>query len=87
MQKTKLKVEYVEIKSLNPAEYNPRTWDSNQEEKLTDSIKRFGLVDPLIVNASPKRKNILIGGHFRYQVAKKLKIKKVPVVSRLPHFF
>jgi len=54
---------------------------SNQAiKKLTESIKRFGLVDPLIVNSAPKRTNFIIGGHFRFKVAKDLGIKKVPVV-------
>lgn len=80
MQKTKLNIEYVDISLLIPASYNPRTWDDKSFEKLSESIKRFGLVDPLIVNSYPDRKNTIIGGHFRYKVAKRLKIKKVPVV-------
>ncbi len=43
-------------------------------------VERFGCVDPLIVNAAPERKNIVIVGHFRLSVAKKLGIDRVPVV-------
>ena len=32
------------------AEYNPRQLTKDQHSQLKDSIKRFGLVDPLIVN-------------------------------------
>ena len=80
MQKTKLNIEYVDTSSLVPASYNPRTWDDKSFEKLTESIKLFGLVDPLVVNSYPDRKNAIIGGHFRYEVAKRLGIKEVPVV-------
>ena len=76
----KINVVYVDASELKPAEYNPRTWDRPATDKLTESIKRFGLVDSLIVNSATGRKNIIIGGHFRYEIAKKLGIKKIPVV-------
>jgi len=76
----KINVSYINTSDLVAASYNPRKWDDEAASKLTESIKRFGLVDPLIVNSAPDRKNIIIGGHFRYEVAKKLGIKKLPVV-------
>jgi len=81
MKQTKdLKIHYVPVGKLKPAPYNPRKWDKVAEEKLKESIKRFGLVDPFIVNATPKRKNTIIGGHFRFEMAKKMGFKEVPVV-------
>lgn len=76
----KLKVVHVSITELKPATYNPRKWDKVAIENLTESIKRFGLVDPIIVNGSKERKNIVIGGHFRLKIAKDLNFKEVPVV-------
>lgn len=76
----KINISYVDIPKLNAASYNPRKWDEVAASKLKESIKRFGMIDPLIVNSAPGRKNIIIGGHFRFEVAKKLGIKKVPVV-------
>lgn len=78
--KNKLNIEYVPTDSLRPAGYNPRKWGKEAAGKLKESIKRFGLVDPFIVNSFPSRKNIIIGGHFRWTVAKELEIKTVPVV-------
>lgn len=75
-----LHIEYVPIISLKPAEYNPRTHDKVAEEKLKQSIERFGVVDPLIVNRAPERENIVIGGHFRLEVLKSLGHETVPVV-------
>ena len=66
--------------SLKASTYNPRKWDQSAVEGLTESIKRFGLVDPLLVNGSKDRKNIVIGGHFRLKVAKDLGFKEVPVI-------
>ncbi len=76
----KLNISYVEPSILKPAQYNPRTWDEKAFLKLTDSIKRFGLVDPLIVNGAPNRKNVVVGGHMRLAVVLSLGIDKIPVV-------
>ncbi len=78
--KEKLQVQYVYAPALKTAEYNPRKWTKEAETQLQESIKRFGLVDPFVVNSATNRKNIVIGGHFRLAMAKKIGIKKVPVV-------
>ncbi len=70
----------VKASALKPSAYNPRRWDEQAVAGLAESIKRFGLVDPLLVNGAKERKNIVIGGHFRLKVAKDLGIKEVPVV-------
>ena len=77
---TKHKIAEVSINDLIPAEYNPRQMTTVQAENLTESIKRFGLVDPLIVNSNSERNNIIIGGHQRFFIAKQLHIDIVPVV-------
>lgn len=79
-QKPNLSVHYIRTSALKPAGYNPRRWEDSAVRQLKESIKRFGLVDPLIVNSAPNRKNIIIGGHFRLRVAKELGIERVPVV-------
>lgn len=70
----------VAINDLIPADYNPRKHDEIASEQLKNSILRFGLVDPIIANNSPARKNIIVGGHFRWEVAKELGYKTIPVV-------
>jgi DNA modification methylase len=77
--KNDLKIQYVPINDLKPAAYNPRTWDKVVASQLRESIDRFGLVDPFIVNSFPERANTIIGGHFRWEVAKDLGITLVPV--------
>lgn len=74
------KIQYIDINQLKPSAYNPRTSSEKQEKDLEESLNRFGLVDPFIVNSAPKRQNVIIGGHFRWRVAKKLGYKEVPVV-------
>jgi DNA modification methylase len=70
----------VPINDLIPADYNPRKHDDTAKEQLKQSITRFGLVDPVIVNSSLDRKNIIIGGHFRWLTAIELGYKTIPVV-------
>lgn len=75
-----MKITNVKIEQLNPSEYNPRSWDQSAIENLTESVKRYGIVDPIIVNGAKNRKNIVIGGHFRLKIAKDLGYTEVPVV-------
>ena len=49
-----------DIDSLIFAEYNPRQLTKEQYKHLKDSIDRFGLVDPILVNKNKDRKNIII---------------------------
>jgi len=76
----------LNIKEYKPdeliaAEYNPRQLTKDQHKDLTDSIKRFGLVDPLIVNTHKDRMNVLVGGHQRLKIAQELDIKDIPCVE------
>jgi len=75
-----LNIVYVPIGVLKPAEYNPRKISKEALEQLKESLNRFDLVDPIIVNGAPKRKNVVIGGHMRLRAAKELGHKTVPVV-------
>ena len=76
----KIEVKLVNINKLKSAEYNPRYWSEQATADLTESITKFGLVDPILVNNAPNRANIVIGGHFRLKVAQDIGITEVPVV-------
>ena len=67
-----IQVTYVAINALKPSAYNPRKWDKSALAQLKTSIKKFGMVDPVIANSAPKRKNIVIGGHMRLVALKEL---------------
>ncbi len=77
---SQIKTVEVPINDLIPADYNPRKHDEVATEQLKQSILRFGLVDPVIVNSAPNRNHRIIGGHFRWEVAKELGFRTVPVV-------
>ena len=50
---------------LKKAPYNPRTIDDHARKKLAESLRGFGLVEPLIWN---KRTGNLVGGHQRLSI-------------------
>lgn len=74
-----LKIKTVNINELRSSEYNPRKWSESATEQLAESIRRFGLVDPILCNQAAGRENVVIGGHFRLKVAKELGYTEVPV--------
>ena len=69
------------VKELIAAEYNPRELTKEQEKSLKDSLLRFGIVDPVIVNAHPDRKDIIVGGHQRTKVWESLGNDEIDTVE------
>jgi len=76
-----INIKYYPADDLVMAEYNPRQLTKDQYTQLKDSIMRFGLVDPLIVNKNKERKNILVGGHQRLRIAKDMGVESIPCVE------
>ena len=54
--------------------------DEKSAKDLEESITEFGLVDPIIVNKYKGRENIIVGGHQRYNIAKKMGFEELPCV-------
>jgi len=71
-----MKVEQIKIEEVVPAGYNPRKISDRDFDSLKASLKKFGFVDPIIIN---KRSSTLVGGHQRLKAAKELGMKEVPV--------
>lgn len=76
-----MKIIKKKINDLKPSEYNPRKISNKDKIELQKSIKKFDFVEPIVINSNPKRKNIIIGGHQRYKIAKNLGLKVVPCVE------
>ena len=72
-----MKIERIQINKLKPATYNPRQITKKQYSDLKDSIDRFGLVDPIIIN---KNGNVVVGGHQRLKICKELKHTEIDCV-------
>jgi DNA modification methylase len=75
-----LKIVQVKISELRPAVYNPRKISEKDFAQLVESIRQFTMIEPLVVNSNDDRYGVIIGGHQRYEAAKMLGYKTVPVV-------
>lgn len=70
------------VSSIEPNRNQPRkTFDKAELEELADSIKRYGVIQPLIVQKKNDYYEI-IAGERRWRAAKLAKIKEVPVVIK-----
>lgn len=58
----------VNLSDLKPNEYNPRKLSPEEKKELEDSLTEFGMVEVMVANSNPERKNVLIGGHQRYSL-------------------
>ena len=71
-----MKVKKIDINKLQPASYNPRQISTKQYKDLKESIKKFTLCDPIIIN----KDMTVIGGHQRLKVCKDLKHTEIDCV-------
>ena len=70
-------IEIKNIEDLKPAPYNARQSNIKQEGQLKTSLKKFGVVEPIIFN---KQSGFIVGGHFRVRELKKLGYKEIECV-------
>ncbi len=69
-----MKIELMPLAQVLPYARNPRI-NAHAIEKVAASIKEFGFRQPIVVDAE----NVIVVGHVRYEAAKRLGLKKVPV--------
>jgi len=75
-----MQVKEIKLKELKPAEYNPRAMTEKEAKDLRNSLDKFGMVEPIIVNMAKGRENVIIGGHQRYFLLKEMGKETIPVV-------
>ena len=68
----------LEVSELKESNYNPRQISANDYDELKDSISKFGMAEPIVVNSHGLREGIVIGGHQRLRACIDLGIKEVP---------
>ena len=68
-------MEYIDISTLNPAEYNPRLLTPEAQEDLKKSITELGIIKPIIIRRSDNR---IMAGHQRTKTMKLLGYTHVP---------
>lgn len=80
MNNTRCEIKDVHISDLKQAEYNPRKDlhpGDAEYEKLKNSIKNFGYVEPVIWN---KRSGNIVGGHQRVKVLQDLGYEEITCI-------
>lgn len=72
----------IPINDIEPNRAQPRTrFDEDALHELADSIKQYGIIEPLVVQQKGKRFEI-IAGERRWRAARIAGLKKVPVVIK-----
>lgn len=69
-----MKVELTPIDQVIPYARNPRI-NAHAIEKVAASIKEFGFRQPIVTD----KEMVIVVGHVRFEAAKRLGLKKVPV--------
>ena len=72
----------ISINDIEPNRGQPRNrFDEDSLQELADSIKQYGVIEPLIVQKKDKRFEI-IAGERRWRAARMAGLKEVPVVVK-----
>jgi len=67
----------MDISEIKPYYKNAKKHDKKQIKQVADSIKRFGFVQPIVID----KNNEVVIGHCRLEAAKMLELKDVPTIS------
>lgn len=76
-------VKYVDLKLLHDFKDHPfQVKDDEDMEKLVESIKEQGILDPAIVRDRPEGGYEIISGHRRRHAAMRAGLRDIPVIIR-----
>jgi ParB family transcriptional regulator, chromosome partitioning protein len=76
-------IEKIPLDKLAPNPYQPRQhFDKNALQELADSIRQYGIVQPLIVTPLKNGSYYLVAGERRWRAAKLASLKTVPAIIR-----
>lgn len=82
IEKTEQPDVYLKISQVEPNRRQPRkNFDEDAMEELAESIKQYGIIQPLIVRKKENHYEI-IAGERRWRAAKMAGLKEVPVVIK-----
>lgn len=79
------RIQNIPIDQISPDSGQPRTYfDESKLEELATSIKRYGILQPLIVTANEQKMYTIVAGERRWRAAKRAGLKNVPCIVRSP---
>lgn len=72
----------IDIELIEPNRYQPRQdFEKETLDELKDSIKQYGIIQPIIVRKKDSKYEI-IAGERRWRAAKEAKFKKIPCIVK-----
>lgn len=77
------RIQNLLITDVNPSKDQPRThFDHDALTELSESIKRFGIVQPLVVTPNGEKKYSIVAGERRWRAAQMAGLERVPAIIR-----
>ncbi len=77
------KIEYIPTKLLEPFQNHPfKLRNGEEKEKLMESIREQGTIEPLIVRPLSDGRYEVVSGHRRLEACKELNKEKLPIIVK-----
>lgn len=82
-RRTGINVVNIPINEIMPNAYQPRKeFDDATLEELTNSIKAYGVLQPIVVRKNPKSGYEIIAGERRWRACKKAGLQEIPAIVK-----
>ena len=76
-------VKKIKITQIEPNKTQPRTdFDEEKIEELADSIREYGLIQPIVVKLNKNGYYTIIAGERRWRASRKAGLKEIPAVIK-----
>lgn len=76
-------IENISIKDIYPNENQPRrVFDEEKIKDLSESIKKYGVLQPIVLKPDEFGKYMIIAGERRYRASKMANLTEIPAVLR-----
>ncbi len=80
---TERDVKKIKITQIEPNKTQPRTdFDEEKIEELADSIREYGIIQPIVVKLNKNGFYTIIAGERRWRAARKAGLKEVPALIK-----
>ena len=80
---TEKEVKKIKITQIEPNKNQPRTdFDEDKLEALADSIREYGILQPIVVKLNKNGFYTIIAGERRWRAARMAKVKEIPAVVK-----
>ncbi len=76
-------ISFINLEDIEPHQSQPRKYfNEDKITQLSESIKKHGVLQPIIVSEKSNGKYKIIAGERRYRAAKKAKLEEIPAIIK-----